>query len=120
MDNKSADKLFFLLVIFYLPFSIFFIFWLYLASIIFLPDTLYYGVFYGRAGNNALFWLFIVLLPAFLFLIIKVNEKTFISRLLGESGFYCLLGGLISKHNYLVSRFCFFINEYCNKQTYKK
>jgi hypothetical protein len=96
-----TDRLFFLLVIVYLPFSMLFIFWLYLASIIFSPDSWQYQLFYGRHGNIALVWLLTVLLPAFLFLILKLNRKKFVVSILGASGFYCLLASLVSMHGYL-------------------
>ncbi len=101
MNNKSIDKWLFFLVATYLPSSIFFIFWLYASAIIYPPGTEYYNLFYGRDGNIALLWLFAVLLPAILFLVLKARGRKSFARLLGAAGFYCLLGSLISAHGYL-------------------
>lgn len=101
MINKPSDKLSFLAVLFYIPFSIFFICWLYLVQFIYVPDTWQYDTFYGENGAMALIWLFIDLLPAVLFLVFKSRGKKFISRLSGAIGFFCLLGGLISALHYL-------------------
>jgi len=98
---KLTDKLFFWLVVIYLPFSIFWVFWLYSVSIIFPPEAWSYQFFYGAHGNIALAWLFAVLLPALLFLLLNVNGKKFASRLTGAIGFYCLLASLISTHSIL-------------------
>ncbi len=99
--TKLADKVFFLVVVIYLPLSIFWVFWLYLVSIIFSPETWQYQLFYGRQGSIALVWLFAMLLPALLFLLLKASGKKFVSRLTGAIGFYCLLGSLISAHHFL-------------------
>ena len=99
--TKLADKVFFLVVVIYLPLSIFWVFWLYLVSIIFSPETWQYQLFYGRQGSIALVWLFAMLLPALLFLLLKASGKKFVSRLTGAIGFYCLLGSLISAHHLL-------------------
>ncbi len=101
MNNKTTDKWQFLLVATYLPASIFFIFWLYIASLIYPPGTGYYDLFYGSDGNIALLWLFAVLLPAIVFLVSKTRGKKSFTRLSGAAGFYCLLGSLISAHGYL-------------------
>ena len=101
MNNRTTEKLIFLLVTLYLPFSIFFIFWLYIASIIYTPGTEYYSLFYGRDGNTALLWLFAVLLPAVLFLVLRARGRKAMARLSGAAGFYCLLGSLISAHGVL-------------------
>lgn len=98
---KLTDKLFFLIVVTYLPFSIFWVFWLYLVSIIFSPESWQYQLFYGQDGNIALAWLFAMLLPALLFLILKASGRKFASRLSGAVGFYCLLGSLISAYHIL-------------------
>jgi len=99
---KLTDKVFFWIVVIYLPFSIFWVFWLYLVSIIFSTENWQYQLFYGQDGNIALAWLFAMLLPALLFLILKASGRKFISRLSGAVGFYCLLGSLISAHHILV------------------
>jgi len=93
-----SDKIIFRGVIVYLPFSIFFIFWLYLVSLMYGIDEWQYQLFFGKDGNIALIWLFLVLLPALLFLVLKLKQKTSYGRFLGAAGFYCLLGSLISKH----------------------
>lgn len=98
---KVTDKLFFMIIVLYLPFSIFWVFWLYLVSIIFLPESWQYQLFYGQDGNAALVWLLAMLLPALLFLILKARGKKFASRLTGATGFYCLLASLISTHHIL-------------------
>ncbi len=98
---KSTDKLYFWLVVIYIPSSIFWVFWLYSVSIIFSPDSWQYQLFYGAQGNIALLWLFVVLLPALLFLILKASGKKFATRLTGAIGFYCLLASLISVHSIL-------------------
>lgn len=99
---KSTDKLYFWLVVLYLPFSMFWIFWLYWVSIIFSAESWQQQLFYGDDGNIALLWLFVVLLPAWLFLILKASGRVLISRLTGAIGFYCLLGSLLSSHTFLV------------------
>jgi len=99
---KSADKLFFWVVVLYLPFSMFWIFWLYSISIVFSPESWQYLVFYGEHGNIALLWLFAVLLPALSFLVLKASGKKLASRLTGAMGFYCLLGSLLSAYTFLV------------------
>lgn len=99
---KLTDKVFFLVVVSYLPFSIFWVFWLYLVSIIFAAESWQYQLFYGVDGNIALLWLLLMLLPALLFLILKAQGKKFATRLTGAIGFYCLLGSLISAHHILV------------------
>jgi len=93
-----SDKIIFRSVIFYVPFSIFFIFWLYLVSLLYGADEWQYQLFFGKDGNIALIWLFVMLLPALLFLVLKLKQKTSYGRFLGAAGFYCLLGSLISKH----------------------
>ncbi len=98
---KLTDKLFFLIVVTYLPFSIFWVFWLYLISIIFSTENWQYQLFYGQDGNIALAWLLAMLLPALSFLILKASGRKFASRLSGAIGFYCLLGSLISAHHIL-------------------
>ncbi len=98
---RSTDKLFFMVVVFYLPFSIFFTFWLYWVSIIFSAESWQYQFFYGKDGSIALAWLFAALLPSLLFLVLKASGKKFASRLTGAIGFYCLLGSLISAHGFL-------------------
>ncbi len=101
MHSILTDKVIFRGVIIYLPFSIFLIFWLYLVSLAYEVDTWQYQLFYGKDGNIALLWLFIVLLPALLFLILKSRGLAFFSRLFGAAGFYCLIGSLISSYTYL-------------------
>lgn len=98
---KLTDKLFFLVIVVYLPFSMFWIFWLYSVSIVFSSESWQYQLFYGVDGNVALAWLFVMLLPALLFLILKASGRKFVSRLSGATGFYCLLGSLISTHGFL-------------------
>jgi len=100
---KATDKLLFWTVVLYLPFSIFWIFWLYSVSIIFLPDAWPYRLFYGEHGNIALLWLFAVLLPALLFLVSKARGAKLLSLVTGATGFYCLLGSLLSSHVFLVT-----------------
>ncbi len=107
--TKPTDKVFFLVVATYLPFSIFWIFWLYLVSIFFPSESWQYQVFYGQRGSIALFWLFAMLLPALLFLFLKARGKKLASRLTGAIGFYCLLGSLISAHHLLFVPGLFFI-----------
>lgn len=102
MQQNNIYKLTFWGVVLYLPFSILFIFWLPLVRIIYSEGTWQYEKFYGSAGSVALLWLLIVLLPAYLFLLIKARGKQFISRLFGGIGFYCLLAGLISEQGFLV------------------
>ncbi|HHJ15349.1 MAG TPA: hypothetical protein ENJ80_01485 [Gammaproteobacteria bacterium] len=101
MSNRTTEKWVFLLVTLYLPSSIFFIFWLYIASIIYTPGTGSYSLFYGEDGNIALLWLFAVLLPAVLFLVLRAKGRRALARLSGATGFYCLLGSLISAHGFL-------------------
>ena len=98
---KLSDKFIFRGVIFYLPFSILLIFWLYLVSIVYAADAWQYQVFYGKDGNIALLLLFVVLLPALLFLMLKARGEVFLSRFFGAAGFYCLLGSLISSYSFL-------------------
>ncbi|MDH5573777.1 MAG: hypothetical protein OEY89_18575, partial [Gammaproteobacteria bacterium] len=69
--------------------------------LIYTPQTWQYDIFYGHNGTVALIWLFVDLLPAYLFLLLKSQSIKFISRLFGMLGFYCLLGSLISTVNYL-------------------
>lgn len=99
---KSTDKLFFWLVVIYLPLSIFWIFFLYLVAIVFPAESWQFQLFYGEAGNAALVWLLVVLLPAILFLVLKARGKKLVSRLSGVIGFYCLLASLLSVYNILV------------------
>jgi len=106
---KLTDKLFFLIIVLYLPFSVFWIIWLYLVSIIFQPGLWQYQLFYGQDGNIALLWLFAMLLPALLFLLSKASGKKFATRLSGAIGFYCLLASLISAHDLLFLPGLFFI-----------
>jgi len=101
MLNKITDKLIFRGIIFYLPFSIFLIFWLYLVSLVYVEGDWQYQLFYGKDGSVALIWLFVVLLPALMFLILRARGKVFLSRLFGAVGFYCLLGSLISSFSFL-------------------
>ncbi len=101
MTSKLTDKMIFRGVIIYLPFSILLMFWLYLVSIAFEPEAWQYQVFYGKGGVLALIWLFMVMLPALLFLLIKTRGHVFISRASGAAGFYCLLGSLVSSYVYL-------------------
>lgn len=102
MSDKLINKFIFFAAIIYLPFSIFFIFWLYLVTLIYTPDAFQYQVFYGQDGNNALLWLFAVLLPALLFLLSRARGKVLLRRSFGAAGFYCLLGSLISSYWFLV------------------
>lgn len=106
---RLTDKLFFLIIVLYLPFSVFWIIWLYLVSIIFTPESWQHQLFYGQDGNIALLWLLAMLLPALLFLVSKVRGRKFATRLSGAIGFYCLLGSLISAHDLLFVPGLFFI-----------
>ena len=102
MPIQLTDKFIFRGIIIYLPFSIFFLFWIYLVAIVYESDVWQYQLFYGKDGNIALLWLFVVLLPALLFLISKARGKVLLlSRFFGAAGFYCLLGSLISSHSNL-------------------
>ena len=98
MTSKLSDKIIFRGVIIYLPFSIFLMFWLYLVSLVYTADVWQYQLFYGKDGNIALLWLFVSLIPALLFLVLKARGKVFLTRFFGAAGFYCLLGSLISSH----------------------
>jgi len=82
----------------------FWISWLYSVSIVFSSESWPYQLFYGVDGNVVFVWLFVMLLPALLFLILKASGRKFVSRLTGAAGFYCLLGNLISAHGFLFIR----------------
>lgn len=101
MSSLLTDKLIFRGLIIYIPLNIFFIFWLFLVAIIYESDEWQYQLFYGNDGNIALLWLFVSLLPAVLFILVKARGMVFLSRFFGATGFYCLLGSLISSHSYL-------------------
>ena len=121
MTKNISDKWIFFTVLFYLPLSIFFVFWLYLVQIIYASDAWQYDMFYGESGTTALIWLFVDLLPACLFLLFKSRGMKFISRLFGMIGFYCLLGGIISTVNYLAyPGFAFLIMSIITRRMSKK
>ena len=101
MSTQLTDKLIFRGLIIYIPLNIFFIFWLFLVAIIYESDEWQYQSFYGNDGNIALLWLFVLLLPAVLFILLKASGLVFLTRFFGAIGFYCLLGSLISRYSYL-------------------
>jgi len=98
---RLTDKYIFRGIVFYLPFSIFLIFWLYFISLVYEDNTWQYQLFYGKGGSIALVWLLMVLLPALIFLLSNTSGKVFLSRFSGAAGFYLLLASLISSFNFL-------------------